>query len=197
MNIEKTSRTYEMGARAEAAAATAERILDVVVELFFEQPTDQIKLTEVAERAGVTVQTVIRRFGGKEGLFAAAAKREDARVRDMRFAVTPGDVNGAVANLVEHYEQYGDGTIRMLAEEERYPAIQEVINNGRAVHREWCAYAFGPFLPEDAVVRERRIAQLVAICDVYTWKLLRRDSGLSRDDIEMAITEMLAPFTKE
>lgn len=197
MKTDRTTRTYEMTARAEAAAATGERILDATVELFFEQPTDQIRLNEVAERAGVTVQTVIRRFGGKEGLFAAAAEREAGKVRDMRFAVTPGDVNAAVANLVEHYEQYGDGTIRMLAEEERYPAIRDVINNGRAVHREWCAYAFGPFLPDDTVVRERRIAQIVAICDVYTWKLLRRDSGLSREETELAITEMLAPFTKE
>jgi AcrR family transcriptional regulator len=197
MKNDRTTRTYEMGARAEAAAATGERILDATAELFFEQPTDQIRLNEVAERAGVTVQTVIRRFGGKEGLFAAAAEREAGKVRDMRFAVTPGDVNGAVANLVEHYEQYGDDTIRMLAEEERYPAIRDVINNGRAVHREWCMHAFGPSLPNDKTIRERRIAQLVAICDVYTWKLLRRDSGLGREDTELAITEMLAPFTKE
>jgi AcrR family transcriptional regulator len=197
MKMDRITRTYEMSARAEAAAATGERILDATVALFFEQPTDQIRLNEVAQMAGVTVQTVIRRFGGKEGLFAAAAEREASRVRDMRFAVSEGNVEEAVGNLVEHYEQYGDGTIRMLAEEERFPAIREVINHGRAIHREWCLYAFGPYLPDDESVRERRVAQLVAICDVYTWKLLRRDSGLSRDDTELAITEMLAPLTKE
>jgi AcrR family transcriptional regulator len=196
MKLEKATRTYEMSARAEAAAATGERILDATVALFLEQPSDQIRLNEVAEKSGVTVQTVIRRFGGKEGLFAAAAERETNRVRDMRFSVTPGDVAGAVRNLVEHYEAYGDGAMRMLSEEERIPAIREVVVNGRVIHREWCEYAFGPYLPEDDAGRERRAAQLVAICDVYTWKLLRRDSNLSREDTELAITEMLVPFTK-
>lgn len=187
-----------MGARAEAAAATAERILDATVEVFWEQPSDQIRLKEVARRAGVTVQTVIRRFGGKEGLFAAAAAREAGRVRDMRFAVTPGNVSEAVSNLVEHYEEYGDGAMRMLSEEERIPAIKTIVDHGRAVHREWCIHAFGPFLSGLAAAdHDRRIAQIVAICDVYTWKLLRRDSGLSRDDTELALVEMLAPFTKE
>jgi hypothetical protein len=44
------------------------------------------------------------------------------------------------------------------------------------------------------VERERRLAQFVAICDVYTWKLLRRDAGLSRRQTELAVTELLKPF---
>jgi AcrR family transcriptional regulator len=198
MKTERTTRTYKMGARAEAAAATAERILDATVEVFMEQPSDQIRIEEVARRAGVTVQTVIRRFGRKEGLFTAAATREADRVRDMRFAVTPGNVSEAVSNLVEHYEEYGDGAMRMLSEEERIPAIKTIVDNGRAVHREWCIYAFQPFLSGLAAAdRNLRIAQLVAVCDVYTWYLLRRQSGLSRQDTELALIEMLAPFTKE
>jgi hypothetical protein len=43
-----------------------------------------IALEEVAGRAGVSVQTVIRRFGGKQGLRAAAAQRESERVRSRR-----------------------------------------------------------------------------------------------------------------
>jgi hypothetical protein len=34
-------------------------------------------------------------------------------------------------------------------------------------------------------------AQLVAVCDVYTWRLLRRQSGLSRRQTELALTELL------
>jgi AcrR family transcriptional regulator len=69
------ARPYRMVARAEAAAATAERILDAAIEVFWETPGEQFSLDEVARRAGVTVQTVIRRFGGRGGLFAAAAER--------------------------------------------------------------------------------------------------------------------------
>jgi hypothetical protein len=103
-----------------------------------------------------------------------------------------------VANLVEHYELMGDRVLRMLAEEGRLPALKVLADGGRQLHREWCAGVFAPFLAgENAMVRRRRLAQLVAICDVYTWKLLRRDSRLSRQQTERALMEMLAPFTKD
>ena len=75
---------YRMGSRAQAAAATGERILDAAVETFWELPTDKVSVDEVARRAGVSVQTVIRRFGGREGPMAAAAARESERVRRQR-----------------------------------------------------------------------------------------------------------------
>src|SRR5215471_5796170 len=97
-------RRYRMVARAEAAAATGERILDATIKLFWELPTVEISLDEVARRAGVTVQTVIRRFGGRDGLFAAAAEREDERVRSQRNEAPVGDVASAIHILIEHYE---------------------------------------------------------------------------------------------
>jgi hypothetical protein len=39
--------------------------------------------------------------------------------------------------------------------------------------------------------RQRRLAQLVAVTDVYTWKLLRRDKGLSRDQTVLAVRELV------
>jgi hypothetical protein len=45
--------------------------------------------------------------------------------------------------------------------------------------------------------RERRLAQFVALCDVYTWKLLRRDARLSRSQTELAMTELLNPLLEE
>ncbi|WP_457963313.1 TetR/AcrR family transcriptional regulator [Arthrobacter sp. D1-29] len=195
---EEAKRPYRMAARSDAAAATAEAILDAVTELFWEQPSDQIRLDEVAARSGVTVQTVIRRFGNKDKLFAAAAERQSERVVQARSRVVPGDVPGAVANLMEHYELMGDRVLRMLAEEGRIPAIKVLADQGRLLHRQWCEHAFAPFLPDQpAAVRKRRLAQLVTICDVYTWKLLRRDSALTRRQTEQALAEMLAPFTKD
>src|SRR3712207_1583619 len=100
-------RNYRMGARAEAARATGERILDAAIEVFWERPTDQISLEEVARRAGVTKQTVLRRFESKAGLVAAAAERMAAQVDDERKGVAPGDVRGAVEVVVAHYERVG------------------------------------------------------------------------------------------
>jgi AcrR family transcriptional regulator len=188
-------RPYRMVARAESAAATGERILDAAVELFWELPREQITLDEVARRAGVTVQTVIRRFGGGEGLFAAAAEREAEKVRRERDEAPVGDPRGAVRVLVDHYEAMGDRVLTLLAEEERSPGLREVADRGRVLHREWCARVFAPALQGRAgVERRRRVAQLVAICDVYTWKLLRRDAGLSRRQTELAVVELLEPL---
>ncbi len=185
-----------MVARAQATARTGERILDAAVEVFFEQPTASISLDAVALRAGVTVQTVIRRFGGRGGLLEAAVERESERVREER-GVPPGDVDGAVRALIEHYERTGDHVLRMLAEEARSPALRGIAAEGRRMHRGWCEAVFASALAGlSAAERARRLAQLVAICDVYTWMLLRRQCGLSRNQTELALHELLKPLTE-
>lgn len=184
-----------MTSRAEAATATAERILDAVTELFWERPTDQVVLRDVAERAGVTVQTVLRRYGGKEALLAAAADRAMSRT-DAERAVSPGDLDSAVANLVDHYEEQGAKVLRLLAEEHTSPTLAEFVARGRALHHDWCRTVFADTLAGlRGAARTRRLAQLVAVCDVYTWKLLRQDSGLSRTQTQIALHELLGPLT--
>jgi AcrR family transcriptional regulator len=184
-----------MVARAESAAATRERIIDAAVDAFWEQPGERVSLDEVARRAGVAVQTVIRRFGGRDALFVAAAEREAERVRRRRDLAPVGDRRGAVRVLLEHYEAMGDRVLRLLAEEERVPALRAAVETGRVYHREWCARVFADALEgRVGVERSRRLAQLVAICDVYTWKLLRRDAGLSRRQTELALIELLEPI---
>ena len=184
-----------MVARAEAAAATAESILDAVAELFWEVPTDQISLDEVARRAGVTVQTVIRRFGGREGLLGAAVQRESDKIRSQRLRAPVGDVAGAVHVLVDHYEALGDRVLKMLGEEDRIPGLRAIADRGREVHREWCELVFAPALSGlRHTARARRLAQLVAVCDVYTWKLLRVQAGLTRRQTELALVELANPL---
>jgi AcrR family transcriptional regulator len=191
-------RQYRMVARAQSAAATGERILDAAVEAFWEDPGRQVSLDEVARRAGVTAQTVIRRFGGRDGVLAAAAEREAERVSRQRDEAPTGDLRAAVRVLVDHYEAMGDRVLRLLAEEGRVAGLREIADQGRLLHREWCARVFAPALRGlVGVERRRRLAQLVAICDVYTWKLLRRDAGLSRRQTEIALVELLEPILEE
>jgi AcrR family transcriptional regulator len=200
MNLQTSTarRGYRMTARAESAAATGERILDAAVSAFWEQPADDIPLEEVARRADVSVQTVIRRFGGKDGLFRAAVERESARVENQRDEAPVGDTEGAVRILIEHYETTGDRVLKLLTEEDRVPRLREVTDSGRQLHRDWCERVFAPALVcVTGADRRRRLAQLVAVCDVYTWKLLRRDSGLSRRQTELALVELLNPILEE
>ena len=144
------------------------------------------------------MQTVIRRFGGKDALIAAAAERESARVAQQRDRAPVGDVVGAVLVLVEHYELTGDRVLKLLAEEERIPGLRIIADRGRALHRDWCARVFAPALEgRVGVEQRRRMAQLVAVCDVYTWKLLRRDAHLSRRQTTLAMVELVTPLMEE
>jgi AcrR family transcriptional regulator len=192
MNMAVTKRPYRMTARADGARATAERILDAATEVFWERPTESISLEEVASRAGVTKQTVLRRFGSKAELLTAAAERELERVEGERGDVCAGDVAGAVRALVSHYERVGDAVLRLLAEETRGPGLGELSERGRVYHAGWCERAFAPAL-EGLHGDERglRLAQLIVVTDVYAWKLLRRDRGLSRRQTETAIHELV------
>lgn len=187
-----------MVARAEAAAATAERILDAATELFHEDPARDATLDEIAARAGVSVQTVIRRFGGRDGVYAAAAQRATEDVEAQRGTAPVGDVAGAVAVLADHYEDRGDTVLRMLADEQRNPRLAEIVENGRRSHVAWCERVFAPTLAGlRGTARAVRLAQLVAVCDVYTWKVLRRDRGLTDSQTRRALCALLEPLTKE
>jgi AcrR family transcriptional regulator len=185
-----------MTARAEAATATGERILDAAVAVFWQRPVDDIPLEEVARRAGVSVQTVIRRFGSKHGLFAAAGEREHERVKRQRGQAPVGDLPGAVRNLLDHYEELGLPVLRLLAQEDRSPALRALAERGRAFHAQWCERVFAPALAGlGSADRARRLAQLIAVTDVLTWKLLRHDRRLSRSQTELALIELLQPLT--
>lgn len=199
MNIEidlaHAKRRYRMAARAEAAGATGRRILDAAIAAFWERPVADISLDEVARRAGVSSQTVIRRFGNKDRLFAAAAEREAERVRRQRDEAPVGNVGAAVRILIDHYEEMGDAVWRLLAAEGGLPALRAIADRGRAYHAAWCERVFAPALADlTDPDRSRRLAQLIAITDVYFWKLLRRDRGLSRSETELALRELIAPL---
>jgi AcrR family transcriptional regulator len=181
-----------MVARAEATAATRERILDATERLFLASASDRFSLEDVAEGAGTTVQTVLRHFGSKDSMLAASSDRAMQEVRRERMSAPVGDVRGAVENLVGHYEERGDVALRWLAEEERNPFLGEIVERGRELHREWVASTFaGQLEPARGDGGRLRLAQLVAVTDVYMWKLLRRDMRLSRAETERAIVGLI------
>ena len=181
-------RPYRMRARAQAAQATAQAIIAAARALFAERPYDQVSLPVIAERAGVTVQTVLRRFGSKEELFAAAAQQRSGQIRADREAAPPGDVT----HLVAHYERWGDEQAYLLAQEARVAAIQAITDAGRRYHRDWVTRTYGPALATlPPATRRRKLAQLTAVTDLATWRLLRRELGLSPDQTTAAIRELV------
>lgn len=95
------------------------------------------------------MQTVIRRFGSKEGLVRAIAESVREEVETQRGDAPVGDIEGAVANLVEHYERQGDVALHLLHQEDWVPAFAEVTAQGRQFHADWCARVFAPWLAGD------------------------------------------------
>ena len=83
-----------MTARARAVEETRGRILDAVLLLHEQRLSADISLADVADEAGVSVQTVLRHFGSREGLIDAAIERATADVEAERRS-DPGDVAGA------------------------------------------------------------------------------------------------------
>lgn len=187
-----TKRPYRMSARALAAEDTGRRLIAAMQGLFAERAYEDIALEEVAERAGVTLQTLLRRFGSKAGLLAAAAEDGFARVEAQRGEAEPGNHGAAVANLFDHYEAWGEVSLRLLAQEDRIEAIGALTRGARKTHAAWVERVFaGALARRRGRARETLRAQLLSICDVYVWKLLRRDQGLSRADAERAALGMV------
>ncbi|HMJ34744.1 MAG TPA: helix-turn-helix domain-containing protein [Baekduia sp.] len=185
-------RPYRQTARAQAVAATGERILDVATEQFLQRFYDEVTLAGVAKEAGVSQQTVINRFGSKEGLLEAAADRLGPERFRRELAGDP------VGGVVGDYEAGGDATIRLIALEERVPALAPFLARGRAGHRAWVQEAFADQLPAaHGPAREQAIATHVVATDIYTWKLLRRDMGLSRAKTIDAMRAMVAALAHE
>lgn len=184
-------RPYRMTARAQATKATGEAILQAAFAAFESQPFDRVTLSEVAAQSGVTIQTVIRRFGSKEQLFEAVARREGARIRQTRAVPEDADLDAALNALLDHYEEDGDLILHLVAQEHHWAPVGEVVREGRQVHREWverhCRHALGGAGGQE---RERRIHAAIAATDLSTWKLLRRDLGLERSEVT-AIMGML------
>jgi AcrR family transcriptional regulator len=187
----KTTRTYTMTARAEAAERTRLGILDAMVGLATTRLLVDISLEDVASAAGVSVQTVLRRFGSRAGLVEAAYVHAVAEVETERQAPV-GDVDAAVAAIVEHYERRGDGVVLMLAQESSDETVRRITENGRRMHREWVQTVFAPYLPSPESEHDARVDLLVVATDVYTWKLLRRDRGLDRRTTTQRIHELVA-----
>jgi hypothetical protein len=86
--------------------------------------------------------------------------------------------------------------LKLLGEQTIAPAVGDAVAVGKRYHRDWCETVFPDALTGlEEPDRSRRLAELVAICDLRTWELLRIDFGLSRAETLAALREMLEPLT--
>lgn len=190
----KSERQYVMRARAESTGQTRLRILKAAVDVCQDTMSLDFGLAEVAARAGVSVQTVLRHFGSREGLLDAGQRFAQEQVIEER-RVPAGDLAAAVRAIAGHYERSGDWSLAMLAREGRDERVRQVTDRGRRVHRDWVTTVFAPQLARAAGDAGALTDLLVVATDVYTWKLLRRDRKLSRAQFEQRLLRLVAAIT--
>lgn len=197
---EEPRRAYQQSKRADATEATGERIVDAALRLVSERWMDEFTLAEIAKSAEVTVQTVIRRFGSKEGVLAAITDRLASEMQRTAPEARIDSLDDAIRRLMDDYERTGDMTWRILAQEERHPYLLPLINIGRAHFRAWIERSFaGAIAARPPARRQALVDGLVAAMDVFVWKLLRRDMGRSREQTAAILTTqvqaLLGPAT--
>jgi AcrR family transcriptional regulator len=191
----KTTRTYTMRARAEQAKQTRDRIIDAVLSLVGEGPLAACTLPAVAARADVSVQTVLRAFGSREGLAEAALQRSLPVMLAERPA-DPYDRRRSIEALVDHYESRGNVVLLLLGQETWEPLAARVTTLGKRLHREWVEAAFADVVgATDGASRIALVDLLVAATDVYAWKLWRRDAGRSRNETVDRMLRLVASIT--
>ena len=183
----KYARTYTQNARAATAAATRQRILDVAAALLKTRFRVEIRLEDIARDAQVSVQTVLNIFSTRAALLDAALAEMLRELRAQRLRAEPGNIAGGIAALIDHYEQFGDLVVRNLAEQ----ADPQLIEIGRSGHRQWVRRQFAAHIERLKQPRRTLIDELVCACDVYTWKVLRRDLGRSRSHTEATVLAMV------
>jgi AcrR family transcriptional regulator len=188
----KTTRPYTMGARAQAAAATRQRVLDAATALLRERLRVDIRLEDVAALAQVSEMTVLRLFRTKAALLEAALEAARAQIVAQRQEAAPGDVAGSIRCLLEHYEQLGDLVVANLAQESSDASIAALVRMGRDDHDAWVRRQFGPQLRgRPRKEREQLVDALVVACDVYVWKRLRRDTGRSLEQCTETVRRLV------
>jgi AcrR family transcriptional regulator len=190
-------RPYEQTARAASTKDTQESILTAFRRLLNDRWFDEITLDDVADRAQTTRQTVIRHYGGKSGLLAAFTERVAVEIKNRRAAAPSDDIAGAIAVLVEDYEETGDMVLRLLSLEGRIAEVDPTLKIGRLEHKRWVESTFKPWLARSSGrQRDDRLAQLLVVTDVWTWLLLRRHQQRTAEETARLMAAMATKILK-
>ncbi len=186
-------RAYDMTRRSDAVGGTRRRIAEAALSLFKERDYDDVSLNEIARGAGVSHQTVLNHCENKAGVLLAAGELFSEEIRDLEADAVAGDVTSVVRITCIRYEAVGDANARWAAMSTRAPEVAEGLARGRLGFQSWLEEMLGNLLPGNDAPDERRrvLVGLHAALDVFTWKLLRRDLGLSQQQTEAQLTDLV------
>lgn len=179
--------------RARQARANTDAIVTAIVALLKRaRRVSHITLEDIGRESGVTVRTVLRRFGSRDGALEAGFAEMKEEFNRLRVPTAPGDVAAAVRSMLDQYEQIGEINMRALEEEHDLPLLHRMLEEARRMHRAWLTEVFAPQLAEfPDSERAKRMISLYASTDSYLWKLLRRDLRCSREETQDAFHRLV------
>jgi AcrR family transcriptional regulator len=189
----RAARGYRQEARAEQTQANLRAVLDAAVaHLRTARRVADVTLEGIAADASVTVRTILRQFGSKDGIMEAAFAEIGKQIEAYRQPTAPGDVDAALRVLLTQYEAEGDLNARVLSEEHEIPILHRLLQHGRKIHRQWLTDVFAPRLAHlPPAQREQRITALYAATEVLVWKVLRRDLHQSAEQTAVIFRQLV------
>lgn len=184
------TRPYQQRTRAAAQDDRRARMIQAVFAIGEAEGFEAVTLQSVADRAEVSLKTLVRHFGTKEELLRACMEVSTAREEGAR-QVPVGDVPAVAAVLAERYELIADRHVRRSHLEFMYPVMAEWLGRVRQSHMGWLGRAFAPWLPGDGAVRDHRLRQLFWATELRAWWALRHPLGCDRHEAEAVLRSNL------
>lgn len=186
-------RAYQQKARAESAAETRRRIVDVTRELLAQSPLENVGLPQIAARAEVARSTIYTIFGSREGVMVAVAEDLLERGGFARIGQAlrdPDVVRGfeqSIAVAVELYSReraVGQALLSLAAVDRDASSAAARLNFGRREGMQRIAERMRAqgVLREDVTVDEAADV-LWVITSFETFDQLHRGRGLSADQV--------------
>jgi AcrR family transcriptional regulator len=173
-----------------AVQKSRERAIAEFINLSGEMSLDDITLDRVAQATGVTVRTLLRHFDGKEHLVRESHEAILRSIDTILEEDSPGSL-GFVGRIVRFMEKAGDYVVRFENEAENYPSLIPDLERGRQMRRAALSVMFDANIKCEKDARERTLKALYVVSDVYAWKILRRDYGLSMEETESLLHDLV------
>lgn len=190
------TRRYTQTSRSAQTLARRQRMIHAVFELIDRGSFGEVTLQGVADEAGVSLKTVVRHFGSKEGLLRQAM--DEARgVEEDNRSVPVGDLDAVCRVLAERYEVMAEQIYRTGDVELTYHWLSDWVQMARTSHLDWLAEAFDPWLPAEGPEREDRLMCLFSATEIRSWWAIRQRFAYSPERARAVMLRQLQALTSQ
>lgn len=188
--------------RERMAQQTRREILEAARRLFVERGYVATSVSEIAEEAGVAVQTIYARLGSKRGMLVALLDVIDeeagvpAAAAAIQAAAAPADALSAAIGLTRAFvEKCGDVISSLVAAAAVEPELGGALAEGERRHREGSRFTIDRIAElgglRAELPRSEAAALLSAATAHYAWSELVYGQKLSFNKAERVLTNAL------